>query len=260
MLASVPVDLEVHDTYFVVAHFHYVLIGGAVFPMFAALYYWLPKITGRMLNTTIGQVNFWLFFIGFNMTFFTMHFIGLHGLPRRVYTYSPDLHVARENFVATIGAYLMGLGVLAFIVNFFYSQRFGEIAGPSPWGAGSLEWATSSPPPSYNFLELPTVNGREAIWDAAPNQPIVGGLRDDIREVLITNSLDGDPDHRQESPGPSAWPFWTAVTTSIFFVWSVFTPNAVWGLIPVTVCIIGWFWPKRSASLRRKAEEIWSES
>jgi cytochrome c oxidase subunit I+III len=259
MLASVPVDTQVHDTFFVVAHFHYVLIGGAVFPMFGGLYYWLPKMTGRMMNVTLGKWNFWLFFIGFNLTFFTMHFLGLRGMTRRVYTYLPEMNWGPLNMVATVGAFLMGAGVLVFIVNFFWSRTYGEIAGPNPWQAGSLEWATSSPPPSYNFGELPTVNGREALWDAAPHQPVVTGIASDYRETLITDTLDADPDHRMESPGPSAWPFWSAVAISIFFIGSVFSAKTVpYTLVPVAITLIGWWWPKWGAAQRRKATEVWS--
>ena len=167
-LASVPVDLQVHDTFFVVAHFHYVLIGGAVFPLFGALYYWMPKITGRMLNEAAGKWHFWLFFIGFNMTFFPMHILGLRGMPRRVYTYPSAMPWANLNMLASLGALFMTAAVLIFIANFFWHQKKGELAGDNPWGAATLEWATTSPPPVYNFAELPTVNGRDALWDALP--------------------------------------------------------------------------------------------
>jgi cytochrome c oxidase subunit I len=260
MLASVPVDTQVHDTFFVVAHFHYVLLGGAVFPMFGGLYFWLPKMMGRMMNEKLGHWNFWLFFIGFNLTFFTMHFLGLRGMTRRVYTYLPEMNWGPLNLLATTGAFLMGAGVLVFIVNFFWSRAHGRIAGPDPWRAGSLEWAVPSPPPHYNFAELPTVNGREALWDAAPNQPVVTGVRDDIRETLMTDTLDADPDHKMDSPEPSAWPFWSAVAISGLFIGSVFSAKSVeYTSIPVIITLIGWYWPKWREAQRRKATEVWSE-
>ncbi|HEX6505724.1 MAG TPA: cytochrome c oxidase subunit I [Terriglobales bacterium] len=245
MLASVPVDWQVHDTFFVVAHFHYVLIGGALFPMFAGLYYWIPKMTGRMMNDLLGKIHFWLFFIGFNLTFFTMHFLGLRGMPRRVYTYPAEMDWGGLNMLASIGAIFMTAGLLVFMVNFFQSKATGKLAGRDPWKAGTLDWAVPSPPPAYNFLELPTVNGREALWDAAPNQPIVTGVRDDIPEVLITNSLDSEPQHKEELPGASIWPFLTSITVSIAFIWSIFSPWGIaYGAIPVVVTLIGWLWPR----------------
>ena len=261
MLASVPVDWQVHDTFFVVAHFHYVLIGGALFPMFAGLYFWIPKITGRMMNDLLGKVHFWLFFIGFNITFFTMHFLGLQGMPRRVYTYTPEMHWGGLNLLASSGVLFMTVGVIVFIVNFFQSRARGRLAGPDPWAAGSLEWAIPSPPPVYNFLELPTVNGREALWDAVPNQPIVTGVRDDVPEVLVTNSLDSEPQHKDEVPGPSIWPFLTAIAVSIAFIWSIFSPWGVaYGAIPVVVTLIGWLWPRGhspSPRIETRVEETW---
>jgi cytochrome c oxidase subunit 1 len=245
MLASVPVDWQVHDTFFVVAHFHYVLIGGALFPMFAGLYYWIPKITGRMMNDLLGKLHFWLFFIGFNMTFFTMHFLGLRGMPRRVYTYPPEMHWDGLNMLASVGVLFMTAAMIVFIVNFFHSKVTGKLAGRDPWKAGTLEWAVPSPPPDYNFLELPTVNGREALWDAAPNQPIVTGVREDIPEVLITNSLDSEPQHKDELPGASIWPFLTSIAVSIAFIWSIFSPWGIaYGAIPVAITLIGWLWPR----------------
>jgi cytochrome c oxidase subunit I+III len=245
MLASIPVDTQVHDTFFLVAHFHYVLIGGALFPMFAGLYFWIPKITGRMLDETLGKWHFWLFLIGFNMTFFTMHFLGLRGMPRRIYTYSPDLHWGALNMLATTGVAFMTAGILVFLVNFFKSRVSGPVAGSNPWGAGSLEWAVPSPPPCYNFLRLPTVNGREALWHAEKDQPVVTGLREDIPELLVTNTLDSEPEHREESPGPSIWPFLCSLAVSAAFVGSIFTPWAVpIGAVPVIVTLVGWLWPR----------------
>ncbi|HEX6804168.1 MAG TPA: cytochrome c oxidase subunit I [Terriglobales bacterium] len=262
MLASVPVDWQVHDTFFVVAHFHYVLIGGALFPMFAGLYHWIPKITGRMMNDVLGKVHFWLFFVGFNITFFTMHFLGLRGMPRRVYTYPPDMHWNGLNALASSGVILMTLGVIIFIINFFQSKANGRLAGPNPWAAGSLEWAVPSPPPHYNFLELPTVNGREALWDALPNQPIVVGVRDDIPEVLVTNSLDSEPQHKDELPGPSIWPFLTSITVSIAFIWSIFSPWGIaYGAIPVVITLVGWLWPRGHSPaprLETRTEGTWT--
>lgn len=259
MLASVPVDQQVHDTFFVVAHFHYVLIGGAVFPMFGGLYYWFPKIVGRMANETLAKVHFWLFFVGFNLTFFTMHFLGLRGMPRRVYTYLPEMHWESLNLVATIGAIFMTAGVLVFLFNVFWSRENGQIAPANPWGAGTLEWGVSSPPPPYNFLNIPIVSGREALWDDPPEQPVVGGMRDDVREMLLTNSLDAEPEGREEQPGPSIWPFISAVVVSAVLIGSIFTLWAVvYGIIPIIITIVGWIWPTQREASRTRTHEKWS--
>jgi cytochrome c oxidase subunit 1 len=261
MLASVPVDWQVHDTFFVVAHLHYVVIGGAMFPLFGAMYYWFPKITGRMMSERLGHVNFWLFFIGFNLTFFPMHLLGLGGMTRRVYTYLPQMQWDNMNLLATVGAMLMGLGFLVFLANVVVSRRTGAVAGPNPWQAGSLEWATASPPPPYNFLDLPTVGGREPLWENPPDQPVVTGIRDDIREVLVTRPLDAEPDHRDLFPAPTIWPFLAAIATTILFVWSIFSPwGIVWGAIPLTITLIGWFWPSKRETQIRREEEKWEDA
>ena len=257
-VASVPVDLQVHDTYFVVAHFHYVLIGGAVFPLFGALTYWFPKLTGRMLSEALGQVTFWLFFIGFNVTFFPMHLVGIRGMPRRVYTYPRGMGWTLLNQIESLGYILLFIAVCLFLWNVFRSLRQGQVAGPNPWKAGTLEWATSSPPPCYNFLHLPTVNGREALWDAAPNQPVVVGLDEDTRSFLTTRTLDAEPDSKQEFPAPTLWPFLAALATTAAFIGSIFTPWGITiGAVPIAITLIGWFWPEKQAAERRRAREIW---
>jgi cytochrome c oxidase subunit 1 len=246
MLASVSLDQQVHDTYFVVAHFHYVLIGGSVFPLFGGFYYWFPKFTGRMLGERLGRWHFWLMFIGFSLTFFPLHQLGLKGMPRRVYTYLPGLGWEGLNLLATLGGVLMALSVALFLVNAFVSLRTGERAGDNPWEASTLEWATSSPAPVYNFARIPTVAGRDALWDRRENQPVVTGVRDDLREVLVTSVLDAEPDNKILMPQPSIWPFLSAVATAGLFLGSIFTPWAVpIGAVPVTIALIAWFWPSR---------------
>jgi cytochrome c oxidase subunit 1 len=218
MLAPVALDIQIHDTFFVVAHFHYVLIGGAVFPLFAAFYYWMPKITGRLMSEILAKWHFWLFFIGFNLTFFPMHMLGLRGMPRRIYTYPADMPWGGLNLLASAGAIFMTAGVIVLLFNFFRSMRIGEYAGDNPWGASTLEWATSSPPPPYNFIDPPTVSHRDPLWDDPPDQPIVTGLKDHVRELLVTRMHDAEPDHRAEFPGPSIWPFLTSIAVTIMFV------------------------------------------
>ena len=247
MLAAVPLNRQLHDTFFVVAHFHYVLIGGAVFPLFGAFYYWFPKITGRMLSSRVGAMVFGLFFVGFNLTFFPMHLLGLYGMPRRIYTYQAGLGWDGLNLLASGGALFMAFGVLLFMIDAIRALVAGEVAADNPWQAGTLEWATTSPPPSSNFIHSPTVGGREPVWDNAPDQPIVVGLRSDVRDVLVTHVLDAEPDHRIEFPTPSIWPFLTALATTVLFVWSIYSPwGVVWGAIPVFVTMTGWFWPKHA--------------
>jgi cytochrome c oxidase subunit 1 len=165
MLAEPPIDFHVTDTYFVVAHMHYVMFGGTTFAAFAGIYYWFPKVTGRRLNERLARAHFVLLFIGFNLTFFPQHQLGLRGMPRRIATYLPDQRWSFLNLLSSIGAYILGVAVLPFLWNVWTSWRRGEPAGPNPWGAGTLEWATSSPPPEHNFDSLPPIRSERPVWD-----------------------------------------------------------------------------------------------
>jgi cytochrome c oxidase subunit 1/cytochrome c oxidase subunit I+III len=165
MFAVAPIDYQLTDTYFVVAHFHYTLIGGTIFALFAGGFYWFPKMTGRMLDERLGMVTFWLMVLGFNLTFSVQHFLGLMGMPRRTYTYGDHPGWYALNAISTVGAFLMGLGVLVLVWNIVRSLRSGLRAGDNPWDAFTLEWATTSPPPQENFLQLPPIRGRRPVWD-----------------------------------------------------------------------------------------------
>jgi cytochrome c oxidase subunit 1 len=164
--AAVPVDFALHDTYWVVAHLHYVLFGGSVFGVFAGIYYWFPKMTGRMLNETLGKIQFVIMFIGFNLTFFPMHQLGLAGMPRRIADYASNAGWSELNLVATIGGFVIAASMLPFLWNVLVSLRSGKPAGDDPWEANTLEWATSSPPPPYNFDHLPEIRSERPVFDA----------------------------------------------------------------------------------------------
>ena len=187
MVSVMPFDWQAHDTYFVVAHFHYVLNGAVVFPIFAGMYYWLPKMTGRMLSERLGKLSFWVMFVSFHLAFFPMHILGLLGMPRRVYTYKAGWGWGTLNAIVTIGSFMFATGVLISLVNVVWSRRRGEPAGANPWSADTLEWATSSPPEEYNFRRSPIVRSRSPLWDPPPAELADSG--GDVR--LIAADDDG---------------------------------------------------------------------
>jgi cytochrome c oxidase subunit 1 len=214
MHASAPVDLQQHDSYFVVAHFHYVLVGGALMGLFSGLYYWFPKVTGRLMSESLGKWHFWTTMIGFNLTFFPMHFAGLFGMPRRTWTYRAELNLEVWNQLSTVGAFIFGISSLLLIWNLVRSLRKGEKVGANPWNAATLEWAIPSPPHHYNFPVLPEVRSREPLWDETE--------RAEMEAVTLA-----EPEQEPEMPSSSFWPMvvglgvastWALVMTGIWWV------------------------------------------
>lgn len=261
MVAAVPYDWQVHDTYFVVAHFHYVLIGGMVFPILGALYYWMPILTGRMMSSRLGAWAFALIFIGFNGVFLPMHLTGLMGMPRRVYTYDASLGVNGLNFSATIFAFVMGLGVLVMIVDFFRHLRRGRVAEGNPWHAPSLEWVARGAP--EGFRSLPPVTVRYPLWDqrefvndAAQGRGFLPDAPTEERESLMTSPISGRPEQILRMPGPSWIPFVAATATAIFM--TALTLKVTWlGIISLAVAagaILNWLWRTDRAHPNARAD------
>ena len=245
MIAAVPLDLQLHDTYFIVAHFHYVLIGGAVFPLLGAITYWYPKFTGRMMAEGLGKVTFWMIFLGFQLAFFPMHLAGINGMPRRVYTYPAGMGLELPNMLSSLGSAVVAVAVLLFVINMAKSLRVGAKGTPNPWDGSTLEWAAASPPDRYNFQHIPIVSSLSPLWDTGEKMPVVYGMRVEEREVLLTTVMATEPDIREPSAEPSLWPFIATLATTVMFVSSIFSPWAVLvGAIPATIALIGWFWPK----------------
>ena len=245
MIAAVPLDLQLHDTYFIVAHFHYVLVGGAVFPLLGAITYWFPKATGRLMSEGLGKISFWMIFLGFQLAFFPMHIAGINGMPRRVYTYPAGMGLELPNLLSSLGSFVVALAVLLFVLNLIISTRAGRASPPNPWYGASLEWAASSPPAKYNFTHIPIVDSRTPLWDAGETMSVVHGLRVDDRELLLTTVVSAKPDVREPSGEPSLWPFIASIAMTVMFVSSIFSPWAVvFGTIPVAVALLAWFWPK----------------
>jgi cytochrome c oxidase subunit 1 len=226
MHASPPIDLQQQDTYFVVAHLHYVLFGGSILGLFAGLYYWFPKMTGRLLDERLGRIHFWVTLIGFNLTFFPMHLLGADGMPRRIYTYSAIEGWSAWNLVASSGALFLGLVQILFVVNFFRSLRDGREAGDDPWDGATLEWATSSPPPVHDFDRIPPVTSSRPLFDQkygdAP-KPVPG------RDPHI------------HMPPASYWPFYMGLAITGIFAGFMFGPwtSAVFAIV-FLFTLFGW--------------------
>jgi len=241
MLASVAFNRQAHDTFFVVAHLHYVLLGGGVMPLFGAFYYWFPKVTGRILSERLGKWNFWLFVIGVNVTFFPMHILGLDGMPRRIYTYLAPTGWGPLNLLATVGALTIATSVLLFLVNVVMTWRSGVLAGENPWESSGLEWATSSPPRSFNFAYPLIVTSTHPLWDTTVEHPVVTGLRRDRREILITSIIDARPESRHQAPSGSIWPLYLAGCMGVIFIGSIFSPYFVLGGLGLSALgLLGW--------------------
>lgn len=268
MIAIVPFDWQVHDTFFIVAHFHYVLIGGAVFPLMGGLYYWIPKITGRMLNPLLGHISFWFAFIGFHATFFPMHIMGLFGMPRRIYTYPESLGLNEHNLLATVGAFVLGLAFFVFLFDLLVSLLVGERAGENPWGGDTLEWSISSPPPSYMFLAPPVVRSRHPCWDREPRgsegelaeraSHILWGQPAEWRGNLITEAVNATPQGIQFLPGPSYHPLLVALGLLVALL-SVLTKLYLVALVGAAFAIgilASWLWPDRRTLEMLRGSEL----
>jgi cytochrome c oxidase subunit I+III len=255
MVALVPFDMQVHDSYFVVAHFHYVMMGGAVFPLFAGLYYWIPKMKGKILNERLGRWNFWVMFVGFNLAFFPMHVLGLLGMPRRIYTYPGGMGWDVHNLISTVGAFVLAGGVLLFLVNFFWSLRHGEEAGRDPWGGDTLEWSQGSPPAQAQFQALVEVTSRHPMWEQKTLAPVTASIREklkvldwrplDWRGALVCSMADARPLAMVHMPGPTLWPFVMSVAFVFVFAGALF--HSLWSLgiggFMVAVALYGWVRP-----------------
>ena len=190
-------DAQQQDTYFIVAHIHYVPFGGSIFALLGGVYYWFPKFTGRMYNEALGKLNFWVMFIGFNLAFFPMHFLGLDGMPRRIYTYDSSMGWDFWNLISTIGAIVILVSLLMFIYNVALNWRKGEPAEADPWDGRTLEWSIPSPPPEYNFVEIPTVYDRDDWWAQKRKQ---------VHHGVPVGGGSGEEEHSIHMPQASYWP------------------------------------------------------
>ena len=254
--AAVPYDWQVSDSYFIVAHIHYVLVGINVFAVMAALYFWVPKITGRLLDERLGRWNFWAMFIGVNVAFFPMHVAGILGMARRVYTFPSGVGLETPNLITTAGAAIFAVGIVLFVVNLVWSLAHGAVAGPNPWDAATLEWSTSSPPPPYNFAVIPTVRSRDPLWEgrvigepptalADRSSVFAGPVLDDGRQTMTTSAIDATGPVPQAMPEDSPSPLLLALAIAagcyglLFGVWWL----VVAGVACSIVALAAWFWP-----------------
>ncbi|MFL5785853.1 MAG: cbb3-type cytochrome c oxidase subunit I [Bacteriovoracaceae bacterium] len=246
MLGSVPLNLQLTDTYFIPGHIHFVLIGGALAPLLAAAWFWFPKITGRMLDEKLGMIQWAMFLIGTLTAFLSMLGLGISGMTRRVYTYPHSANWDILNLTASLGAWTLGLSFVLFVVNIWKTMRKNPDALSNPWSAPGLEWSVTSPPPSYNFDLIPAVSGRTPMWEHPEGPDTVTGLRVDEREVLVTSIIEGEPEMLEHVPDPTLKPFYAAMVTSIVLISSIYTPWAIaWGAIPCAIVFVYWLYPNK---------------
>jgi len=229
MHASAPVDLQQHDSYFVVAHFHYVIVGGVMMGIFSGFYHWFPKVTGRMMDEGLGKLHFWSSLIGFNLLFFPMHFSGMYGQPRRTWTYASELNIDIFNQISTVGGVIFGLSAVVWIWNAFRSWRSGEKASANPWGAPTLEWSLPSPPHHYNFPELPEVHSREPLWHEAERRE-------------LEEKMQAEPEVEPIMPNSSFWPVFVAFGATL--TWALLMTGIWWvpliGFVLTGIGVYGW--------------------
>jgi cytochrome c oxidase subunit I+III len=269
MVAAPPFDLQSHDTHFVVAHLHYVLIGGVAFPIFAGVYYWFPKFTGKLLDERLGKLNFWLLFVGVHVTFFPMHIVGLLGMPRRIYTYDADLGWGAYNMISTVGVLLFIVpGIGAFVWNVIRTLRRGERADNNPWGADSLEWATTSPPAEHGWSVLPIVHSRHPLWDQDDlhrgdermerfvNAFSQWPLR--WRAAVIVGTTNGRPQEVFRVSDPSIWPLFTAWGVLLIFLAELVKLRwgAALGVLVIVASAISWNWPHQAPMTVEEEDEF----
>jgi cytochrome c oxidase subunit 1/cytochrome c oxidase subunit I+III len=246
--AVIPFDWQLTDTYFVVSHLHYVLVGTNMFPVFAAFYYWLPKITGRLLSEKAGKTSFWLMFAGFQMVFFPMHILGLLGMPRRIYTYPALTGWGPLNLLETVGFFILTAGMVVSIWNFLWSLRHGPIAGKDPWQADSMEWESDSPPAVYGTERIPAVATRHPLWDDWDEHEDPGDQRilDHRRVTIATSALDAIPLGLSKMPGDSIAPLLMALAMTVVF--SALLLKAMWtvlaGLVACLIVAAVWLCPR----------------
>jgi cytochrome c oxidase subunit 1/cytochrome c oxidase subunit I+III len=248
MFVAIPFDQQVTDTYFIIAHFHYIIFGAAVFPIFGGMYYWFPKVTGKLYFELPGQISFWILFVGTNLLFFPMHIVGLLGMTRREYTYSGSLGWAPYNLVETIGGYITAVGILLLLANLVVSYYRGAEAGPDPWHGPTLEWTTSSPPPPYNYAVIPYATSAYPNWDhedrAVDRDKLASGILvlQEGHEQPAVGTVDGRFDEIVEMPHDSPWPALLGLSLLLLFLALVMGKFGVAGILGI-VCVavlFGW--------------------
>jgi cytochrome c oxidase subunit I+III len=265
MVAIAPFDFQAHDTFFVVGHFHYVLIGGALFPIFAGCYYFYPLIDGKLLSERIGKVAFWLAFIGFNIAFLPMHITGLRGMPRRVAVYPADIGLDLLNLTSTIGAFILGTGVALVLWDLVRPKGHEPYAPRNPWGAGTLEWLQEMPGKPWGVRSIPEIDSRYPLWeqpnferDVDEGRFYLPDAEEEKRETIVTSVVDATPMQCMRLPGPSWLPLTAAVTTGGFFVFGTFYlwPLAIISLVAAVGVIWYWLWTGTSVIPEKAVKDV----